>query len=191
MSNSLETDFDLVKSAANGDRNAFRRIVDRHESTVATTVIGMLGQTEEAKDVGLDVFVRFHRSLKQFRGDSSLRTYLTRIAINLCLNELKRRKRQNERFQPLSPEETETLNPNPETAAMQNERDEMVRAAIQQLGLPYRQVVVLRLVQGLSVRETSETLGIPVGTVLSRLSRGQKKLRELITPLLTNYDENY
>lgn len=72
---------------------------------------------------------------------------------------------------------------------MDQERDAMVRAAITSLDTPFREVVVLRLINGLSVRETASALGVPTGTVLSRLSRAQEKLRVLIKPLLPDYHE--
>ncbi len=84
--------------APEGDEEAFRCLVERYEGAVAATVIGMLGPGGEVDDVGQEVFVRFYRALDRFRGDSSLKTYLTRIAINLSLNELKRRRRWLDRF---------------------------------------------------------------------------------------------
>ena len=84
-------DAELIKLAQDGEDAAFAILVTRYESRIAKTVIGMLGDTIEADDVGQETFVRFYRSLGSFRGDAGLGTYLTRIAINLSLNELKRR----------------------------------------------------------------------------------------------------
>jgi len=179
----------LVKSVRDGDSAAFRHLVERHEGAVAAVVCGMLGQTAEARDVGLEVFVRFFRSIDQFRGDANLKTYLTRIAINLSLNELKRRKRDVSRYLPLDDYDQIAGGPSPETELVTAERTKMVRNAIRELDTPFREVVVLRMVEGLSVRETADTLGIPAGTVLSRLARAQTKLRSLITPILENYNE--
>ncbi len=189
MDDDLDLDRRLVADAAAGDRSSFSTLLERHEGAVAATVVGMLGKTDAADDVGLEVFIRFFRSIDQFRGDSNLRTYLTRIAINLSLNEIKRRGRNANRFQQLESEEYVSDEPSPEQAVMQAERDQMVRTAIEQLETGFREVVVLRMVQGLSVKETAEVLEIPSGTVLSRLSRAQNKLRSMIKPLLANYDE--
>ena len=92
------SDADLVSRARAGDMRAFRMIVSRYEATIAAVVISMLGPGGEADDVGQETFVRLFRSLDQFRGDAALSTYLTRIAMNLSLNELKRRKRRSRRF---------------------------------------------------------------------------------------------
>ena len=72
----------LLERARQGDERAFRQLVERYEGLVAATVIGMLGPGPDAEDVGQETFIRFNRALKSFRGDSSVGTYLTRIAIN-------------------------------------------------------------------------------------------------------------
>lgn len=189
MNTSVVSDQELISQARDGDRHAFRELVDRHEGAVAATVRGMLGNSESARDVGLEVFVRFHRSISSFRGEANLRTYLTRIAINLSLNELKRQSRERKRFSGLDEAEPEDTRKHPDRKIMDQERDAMVRAAITSLDTPFREVVVLRLINGLSVRETASALGVPTGTVLSRLSRAQEKLRVLIKPLLPDYHE--
>ncbi len=87
------SDIELIEKTKAGDQRAFGQLVSRHQSRVAATVIGMLGNSPEADDIGQEVFVRFYRSIVSFRGEANLSTYLTRIAINLSLNELKRRKK--------------------------------------------------------------------------------------------------
>lgn len=89
------SDEKLIEAILAGNDNAFKEIVRRYEARVAATVFGMLGKCAEAEDVGQETFIRFYNSLKNFRGDSAVGTYLTRIAINLSLNELKRRKRSS------------------------------------------------------------------------------------------------
>ncbi|MDH5745133.1 MAG: helix-turn-helix domain-containing protein, partial [Candidatus Aminicenantes bacterium] len=74
---------ELVRAAKNGDKNAFKELIKKYEHQVAATVIGMLGNCPEAEDVGQETFIRLYQSLDKFRGEASLGTYLTRIAINL------------------------------------------------------------------------------------------------------------
>lgn len=176
------TDGDLVRAALEGDDEAFGEIVRRYEPAVAATVMGMLGDCPEAEDVGQEVFVRLYRSLASFRGEASLRTYLTRIAINLSLNELKRRKRRRLLFSMKPVEEHRNL-PDPAASDRIGEED-LVTAAIQKLDDKSRAVVVLRLIDGHSTGETAGILGVPVGTVLSRLARAQQKLRKILLPLI-------
>ena len=88
------TDSELIAMVNGGNQQAFSELMKRYRKMVARVVIGMLGDTPEADDVGQEVFVRFYQSISSFRGDSALGTYLTRIAINLSLNELNSRKRR-------------------------------------------------------------------------------------------------
>lgn len=175
------TDEKLVSAARQGDNEAFKELVKRHEPRVAATVIGMLGRCPEAEDVGQETFIRFYRNLRKFRGESSLATYLTRIAINLSLNELKRRRRRALLFYQTSPEEVHEL-PDTKSTSKNNEDREIVQWAIGKLENKFRTVVVLRLIDGYSTEETAQILHVPVGTVLSRLSRAQKKLKKFLIP---------
>lgn len=177
------TDHELIKQTRAGDTRAFEQLVKRYESQVAATVTGMLGKSDEADDVGQEVFIRFYKSIRKFRGESGLGTYLTRIAINLSLNALKRRKRRWSLFKPTD-EEILEVKADPTDSFASIERKDMVQNAIQKLESEFRAVVVLRLIDGYSTAETAEILDIPQGTVLSRLSRAQKKLKEILTPLV-------
>src|SRR5258708_5170115 len=88
-------DRELVSRAALGDEDAFRAIVERHEQAVARTVTAMLGEGDDADDVGQETFVRLFGALPRFRGEAELRTYLTRIAVNLCCDALERRRKRS------------------------------------------------------------------------------------------------
>jgi RNA polymerase sigma-70 factor (ECF subfamily) len=174
-----QTDQDLIAAAREGDDGAFEQIVRRYEPVVAATVIGMLGHSAEAEDVGQETFIRLYKSLDQFRGEASLKTYITRIAMNLSLNELKRRKRNRERISGTPVDEFYDLEAKGESAE-QRETRKMVHQAIAQLDEKFKAVVVLRLIDGYSTDETATMLDIPLGTVLSRLARAQEKLKSIM-----------
>ncbi len=177
------TDEQLIQATLQGDERAFRELIKRYESRVASTVIGMLGASPEAEDVGQETFIRFYNNLKNFRGEASVGTYLTQIAINLSLNELKRRKRKSLLFfRRLSDEDRDI--PDGDERREFDDRQELVQWAIRQLDPKFRSVVVLRLIDGYSTAETANILKLPQGTVLSRLARAQKKLKELLSPYL-------
>ncbi len=176
------TDEQIIEEIKSGNDSAFRVLILRHESKVAATVFGMLGNCPEAEDVGQDVFVRFYNSAGKFRGDSSVGTYLTRIAINLSLNELKRRKRRGLFFKSQTSDELEAADSHSKNGY--DDKAEIVQAAIQNLDIKHRSVVVLRLIEGYSTQETAEILKVPQGTVLSRLARAQKKLRDILSPVI-------
>lgn len=179
------SDAELLSRARGGDDAAFRQLVVRYEPVVAATVIGMLGRGDDAEDVGQETFIRFHRALASFREESALKTYLVRIAMNLSLNALKRRRRTSLRF--LS---RDSATPPMEPAVLPSgeedteERRSIVRRAVELLGPRHQPVVVLRMLQDLSTRETAEALGIPEGTVLSRLSRAMKELEAALAPYM-------
>ena len=186
------SDNDLLERIKSGENQAFTHLVERYRQRVAKTVIGMLGNTPEADDVGQDVFIRFYNSLDNFRGDSSVGTYLTRIAINLSLNELKKRKRKaflffrkdDEYYDEIDVEDTHNMDDEMDT-------NELVEKSLAMLDPKFRSIVVLRLIQGYSTKETAEMLDLPLGTVLSRLARAQDKLKELVINLTTVQNEKY
>ena len=185
-----ETDAELIANARAGDDRAFGLLVDRYERAVAATVVGMLGPGDDADDVGQETFIRFHRALGSFRGESSLKTYLVHIAMNLSLNALKRRRRSVLRFVSRD-SESDDGDPlvdlpeprvGPEGDVDSKELQLLVRAAVRRLGEKHRSVVVLRLFHEYSTKETADILGVPEGTVLSRLSRAMKELESLLRP---------
>ncbi|MES2305841.1 MAG: RNA polymerase sigma factor [Gemmatimonadota bacterium] len=179
------TERGLVAAAAGGDEAAFRQLVQEHEGAIAATVTAMLGAGDDADDVGQETFVRFLRALPNFRGDAAVRTYLTRIAINLSLDVLARRRRRfgwlrlgvtAERDEPtvaaISPEEID-----------RDDRRRQIRLAVAALDPIHRAVVVLRILEERSTRETAELLQLPEGTVMSRLKRALARLAIALEPL--------
>ena len=179
------TDAELLRSSRDGDFAAFGELVRRYEPKVAATVIGMLGRGNEADDVGQETFIRFYHALKSFREESSVGTYITRIAINLSLNELRRRKRRRFLFTPAEPD-VEAEEPSADDSSL-FEQKEIIERALKTLDPKFRAVVTLRLIEGYSTEETATILQIPLGTVLSRLLRAQKKLQAV----LHNYKEDF
>jgi len=173
------SDIELIDEIIKGDNSAFRYIIARYEGQIARVVKGMLGECAEAEDIGQETFIRFYKSINKFRNESQLGTYLTRIAINLSLNELKKRKKKQKIF---SSDENKILKIS--SKEVNNDINEMVTIALQSLDVKYRSVIVMRMLQGYDTKETAQILKIPVGTVLSRLSRAQDKLRILLKDFL-------
>ncbi len=172
-------DMALVARVKAGDQRAFEQIVRQYKPMMARVVVGMLGNQNDADDVGQEAFIRFYRSAGQYKGDAALGTYLTRIAINLSLNALKKRKSRSW----VSLEEKHDNLQSGIDPAHRSDDEELVRKALEQLDPKYRAVVVLRLMQGYSAKETAKILKLPLGTVLSRLARAQEKLKPIIEQL--------
>jgi RNA polymerase sigma-70 factor (ECF subfamily) len=179
--NTIESDERLVEATRSGDMSAFKTLVRRYESRVAGTVYGILGNCPEADDVGQESFIGFYKGLSSFRGESSVSTYLTRIAINLSLNELKRRKRRLKTFvQPADDNPVEAEDKRYSADAYENRQ--LVERALDSLAPEFRSVVVMRVLEGYSTAETAEILKIPLGTAQSRLARALAKMREFLSP---------
>lgn len=177
------TDATLIEEARTGNHEAFRVLVERYEDQIAGVAIGMLGKTPEAEDVGQETFIRFYRSLERFRNEATLGTYLTRIAINLCLDAIKRRKRKGREVD-AGEAEGELMRIGSQEAQEKWEARELVYRALEALEPKFRSVILLRQIEGYSTKETASILGLPQGTVLSRLKRGQQKLKAVLSKLM-------
>jgi RNA polymerase sigma-70 factor (ECF subfamily) len=176
-------DLALVSRAAAGDEDAFRVLVVRHERAIARIVTAMLGPGDDADDVGQETFVRFFRALPRFRGDAEVRTYLTRIAVNLACDGLERRRRRTGWIRlGAGGADTDPPTDAPDQQEMleADERKELVNRAVQSLDAKHRAVVVLRVLEERSTAEAAEILGVPEGTVMSRLKRALAKLERTL-----------
>ncbi|MBC7841342.1 MAG: RNA polymerase sigma factor [Gemmatimonadaceae bacterium] len=187
----IESDDDaaLVARARRGDDDACRRLVERHQAAVARTIFGMLGSGDDADDAGQDTFVRFFQSLDTFRGESSLRTYLVRIAMTTALNALRSTRRRELRFVSDDSALEQAVDPSALVVPTDDARATRIRHALGALTPDHRAVVVLRLLEERSTRETAEILQIPDGTVLSRLSRAVLQLRTSLGPVWEEFTE--
>jgi RNA polymerase sigma-70 factor (ECF subfamily) len=174
---------ELVKASVEGDKIAFGEIVNRYRKLVARTVKGMLGDSVFAEDIGQEVFIKLYYSLPEFRGEAKLSTYIQKIAVNLTLNEIKRRKRFFSLFSEKGNNEMYEYEIADHETTEKREATELVNKALMGLDPKFRIVVVMRMLQGYSTKETAEILKLPLGTVLSRLSRAQEQLKEILLKL--------
>ena len=166
------TDEELVRGHLAGDRAAFGELVERHQVRVYNLAFRMLGRSEDAADATQDVFVVCLRKLHTFRGSSAFTTWLHRVAMNVCYDALRRRSRE----QPARSDD-ETTEPEPsEDHADASAAAIDVQRALLLVPEEFRAALVLHDVQGLPYEDVAESLGVPVGTVKSRLHRGRVQL---------------
>lgn len=168
----------LVARASRGDVESFSALVRVHSAQVRCLTLRMLG-SQEAQDAGQEVWIRAWANIKTFRGDSAFATWLHRITVNVCLNVLRTKARQEAREAVV--EVPLLLEPSggdgdPEAAALGAERREELRAALGQVREDHRAALVLRHVQDLSYTEISEVLGVPDGTAKGWASRGRSAM---------------
>ncbi len=173
----------LVRAAIDGDKNAFSQIVDRYQNMVARTVKGMLGDSVFSEDIGQEVFIKLYYSLSEFRGEAKLSTYIQKIAVNLTLNEIKRRKRFFSMFSQKGNAEMYEFEVADQDHENRSDAKELVNKALAKLEPKFRIILTMRMLQGYSTKETAEILDLPLGTVLSRLSRAQEQLRDILNKL--------
>ena len=191
----LANESEIIRQCQAGDTSSFDLLVEEHYTRVYNTALRMLSDPDSAADATQAVFVRTFRSLEGFRGDSSFSTWLYRITVNVCLDELRNRPQE-----PVSltfvgdndeePEERSIPDNCTEPAAcvVRDERQRVVHEAIQQLPAEYRVVLVLYDLNGFSYKDTAQVLGIPVGTVKSRLNRARGALKEVLRPYLELFE---
>ena len=174
---------DLVNASLNGDKKAFGEIVTRYQKMVARTIKGMLGDSVFADDIGQEVFIKLYYSLSEYRGEAKLSTYIQKIAINLTINEIKRRKRFFSMFSQKGNNELYEFEIADQNNEERKEATELVNKALERMDPKFRIILIMRMLQGYSTKETAEILDLPLGTVLSRLSRAQEQLRNILEKL--------
>ncbi|NPV14844.1 sigma-70 family RNA polymerase sigma factor [candidate division WOR-3 bacterium] len=185
------SDDELVRRAQRGKTEAFEELVRRYEHKVYNITYRLLGNEEDATEALQDTFLRAYRSISRFKFKSSFYTWLYRIATNVSLTKLRRRKTQETVSLDEPIKDTDDLKydipdsrSTPEQAFEQKRLRERLQEAIAKLPEEYRTVVVMRDLEGLSNEEVSATLGITVPAVKSRLHRGRMALREQLARYL-------
>jgi len=180
------SDWELVQRTREGDRNAFRELVERYQSKVAGLALGMLRSREDALDVTQETFTKAYQNLDRFKGDASFYTWVYRIAFNVCVDHQRREGRLPQ--VPLDSEGATTqATDHPGDQPFQRARDtelaHAIREAIAELTPEHRAVILLREVEGLSYEEISRVLQCPKGTVMSRLHYARRQLQARLDKL--------
>lgn len=182
---SKQADLDLVERHRHGDEEAFQELYARFERLVYNLALRMAGRPEDAEDLAQEVFLRIHRKLDGFRGASSLKTWVFRVALNCCRSRLRRRVRwagKRVDGEGLLDRVPDTA-PGPEERALDRAIGRRLTAALYEVPVVYREAVVLRDIQGLSYEEIAEVVDVRIGTVRSRIARGRERLRAAVEKL--------
>jgi RNA polymerase sigma-70 factor (ECF subfamily) len=189
---SSASDEQLVKAAKRGDMGAFEELVARHRDKIYARAFSMMRNEEEAVDLSQEAWVKSWQRLKQFQGDSSFGTWMTRIVINLCLDQLRKRKRQRtESIEEMNEEsggverQMPVVTANPTERLERAELRKRIDAALGQLSHEHRTVLVLHEFEDLEYKEIAKTMECSIGTVMSRLFYARRKLAVLLANLKT------
>jgi RNA polymerase sigma-70 factor (ECF subfamily) len=180
----------LVKAAQRGDEAAFEELVARHRDKIYGRAYSVVRNEEEAIDLSQEAWVKGWQRLTQFHGDASFSTWMTRITINLCLDHIRRRKRQPtdsldalgeegggvERYMP-------PVTVNPTERLERGELRSRIDAAMCQLSEAHRTVLVLHEFEQMEYKQIAKTMGCSIGTVMSRLFYARRRLAALLSDL--------
>jgi len=184
------SDEDLTRAAQQGDMAAFAALFQRHRQMIANLTYRMTGNRDDADDLEQETFYRAYRSASTYKQIAKFSTWLYTIALNLCRNELRRRKHKFYSLEEMAEREEEPgvridiedESAKPERDVEQKELSELIKMAIDSLPEKFRQPLVLRDVQGLSYEETGEILNLPEGTVKSRINRARQRVKKILQP---------
>lgn len=184
MADARAREMELVERHRHGDRAAFDEVYGEHETMVYNLALSLVGDPERAADVAQEIFLRVYRHLGKFRGRSSLKTWIFRVAVNQCRSRLARRRPWH---QPLPEEEgSQTLvdpRRGPEARTLADDAGRRLRRCLSEVPEPFREAVVLRDIEGLAYDEIAEVLGVRIGTVRSRIARGRRHLKDRLESL--------
>ena len=180
----------LVKAAQDGDMAAFEELVARHRDRVYARAFSMMRNEQEAIDLSQEAWVKGWQRLGQFHSESSFGTWMTRIVINLCLDQLRKQKRQRTESIEVMDEESggverqmPAITVNPSAGLERTELRKRIDEALGQLSYEHRTSLVLHEFEEMEYREIARTMGCSIGTVMSRLFYARRKLAALLADL--------
>lgn len=187
---STATDEVLVKAAQKGDMAAFEELVARHRDKIYARAFSMLRNEDDAIDLSQEAWVKGWQRLHQFQGDSSFATWMTRIVINLCLDQLRKNKRvKNESIDEMNEEtggverQMPVITPNPTEGLERTELRARIDKALGQLSYEHRTVLILHEFEELEYKLIAKKMGCSIGTVMSRLFYARRKMAALLAGL--------
>src|SRR5213594_1242056 len=177
----------LVRGAQKGDMTAFEELVARHRDKIYARAFSMMRNEEEAIDLSQEAWVKGWQRLKQFQGESSFVTWMTRIVINLCLDQLRKQKRHRAESIELMEEESggverqmPVVTVNPTEGLERRELRQRIDKALAQLSVEHRTVLVLHEFEELEYKEIAKRMQCSIGTVMSRLFYARRKMANLL-----------
>lgn len=180
-------DVALFKAAQRGNMQAFEELVARHRDKIYARAFSMMRNEEDAIDLSQEAWVKAWQRLKQFQGDSSFLTWMTRIVINLCLDQLRKQKRQRaESIEEMEEEsggverQMPVVSPNPTEKLERTELRARIDRALGQLSYEHRTVLVLHEFEELEYKEIAKRMQCSIGTVMSRLFYARRKMAVLM-----------
>ncbi len=182
----VSDDFTLIRAIQAGDHLAFESLVRRYQHQVTNLIYVTIGNRDDVEDIAQEVFIRVYRSLPKFKFDASFFSWLYRITMNLCIDEIRKRKiRKVLSLDFLTEDALEVRRKSkeyeiPSDALLQEEKRGVIQSALQRLTPDHREVLVLREYQNYSYNEIAETLDLSMEAVKSRIFRARAELKRML-----------
>lgn len=172
----------MISRCQQGDQEALKEIFDKYHKKVYRIAYGVVRQREEALDIVQEVFIKLFRSIKNFKGRSQFYTYLYRMVMNTAIDHARKAGKQfiSSLDEEGSFEPSDNIEKGPERVLLQKELEERVKSAMDKLPAEQKAALIFRDVEGLSYQEMAEAMGCSIGTVMSRLHYGRKRVQELL-----------
>lgn len=181
-----QSDDALVQRTQSGDAEAFSELVRRHEHSVYNVALRFMRNPSLAEDMAQEAFLKAYQKIGRFRGDARFSTWLYRIACNVCLTELQKRKRRSE----LTTQAAPSAPGMPAMQAAQADEAEIIRQCVTQLPRRYAEVITLYYLNECSYSQVAEIMNVPEGTLKTWMHRARKLLREIVeNRLQENYED--
>ena len=188
----IDSDLEAVDAVRGGNVDAFEQLIERHSRRVYRTLVGILGDPEDARDAMQDTFLKAFQHLDKFQGRSKFSTWLVTIATNTGIQRLRERKpveslddSPGDAGESFRPRQVRSWADDPEQLYSETERRRLVETSVMKLPAKYRVAVVLRDLELMSTEDAAAALGLEVPTLKSRLLRGRLMLREALAPHFT------
>lgn len=175
-------DYELAIACQSGDRKAFQRLVRQYQEKVRGLVYSILSDPDAMDDLVQEIFIKVYTSINRFEHRSNLGTWIYRIAVNHCRDEIRRRRVR--RFFSMEKMELDPMemSPTADKALLKKERIELVRWGLSKVSEKHRTIIVLRDFEDMSYEQIAEVLNLELGTVKSRLNRARLALKDVIAP---------
>ena len=180
-------ELELIHRSQAGDAEAFGKLVTKYRAKILARLHGIVHNEHDARDLAQEGFLKAWHSIRQFQGRSSFYTWLYSITVNLAIESLRRRRHY---FEVELDHAIPSSVPSPRANYQHNEIRQAINAALAQLSPEHRVVIVLKVMEDLQYQEIAKTLNVSVGTVMSRLFYGRKKLQSILKPLYNHIYES-
>lgn len=189
---------ELIKQAKSGNLKAYEEIIGLYEKKVFSTIYYMVKNDNEVEDIAQEVFIKIYKNLSNFKEESSLYTWIYRITVNVCIDELKKRKKVVYLDEKIDTKDGEVElqlpddSKSPTDIAEDNDLKDRLEKCIRKLPESQRMMIILRDIKGFTYMEIAEIMKMNLGTVKSKINRARASLKELLEEdgTFLEYDES-